>query len=315
MQAGRFLSLVKNVTDLRPEELGAAKDLLKRYPYSQLLQLIVARGSRDQKGADEQATLHRAAVYATDRTVLKTVMTRVAQPRVEALPVEEATSSATPAPARTESAKPTPLAMKADAAAPAAPIESRKPSPPRKKTEPAKQAPVKQEVPPSPAVNLEGDALRDDLKSELNRLHDLMSQFDASYEQFKKGEPPPAVTPPKASAAKQDTPPADAPLIDEIKTSKRKPKLVSPKVAEQGEIIDKFIKVAPTLPRTKPTEPLMDLSEDTGNYGDNIVSETLVEILIKQGKKEKAIEMLKKLIWKFPQKKAYFAAQIEALKS
>ena len=49
-------------------------------------------------------------------------------------------------------------------------------------------------------------------------------------------------------------------------------------------------------------------------FGDNIVSETLVEILLKQGKKDKAIEVLKKLIWKFPQKKAYFAAQIEDLK-
>jgi hypothetical protein len=40
----------------------------------------------------------------------------------------------------------------------------------------------------------------------------------------------------------------------------------------------------------------------------------LVELLLKQGKKEKAVEMLKKLIWKFPQKKAYFAARIQELK-
>ena len=52
----------------------------------------------------------------------------------------------------------------------------------------------------------------------------------------------------------------------------------------------------------------------SGEFGDNIVSETLVEILIRQGKKDKAIEVLKKLIWKYPQKKAYFASQIEELK-
>ena len=57
-----------------------------------------------------------------------------------------------------------------------------------------------------------------------------------------------------------------------------------------------------------------DLIEENLTYGENIVSETLVHILLKQGKKEKAIEVLKKLIWKFPQKKAYFAAQIEDLK-
>ena len=51
----------------------------------------------------------------------------------------------------------------------------------------------------------------------------------------------------------------------------------------------------------------------SGEFGDNIVSETLVEILVKQGKKDRAIEVLKKLIWKYPQKKAYFASQIQKL--
>lgn len=309
MQAGRFLSLVKNVTDLRPDELVAARELADRYPYSQLLHLLVARGSRDQKTADEQPVLNRAAVYATDRAVLKAVMTRNAQPRVEAF--EQDSPDAPPA---------APPAKE--------PVDVK----PKAKPEPSVVAgkPVVQEQKArlSPST-LEGDALRDDLKAELDRLHQLKSAFEASYEQLKKSDAtksePPTVkeddavpTPklhrktPQKSPTSAETP--DAPLIEEIKTSKRKPKLVSPKVAEQGEIIDQFIKVAPTLPRTKPTEPSTDLSEESVNYGDNIVSETLVEILLKQGKKAKAIEMLKKLIWKFPQKKAYFAAQIEALK-
>ena len=65
---------------------------------------------------------------------------------------------------------------------------------------------------------------------------------------------------------------------------------------------------------TAPPADSSDLAEKSLAYGDNIVSETLVEILLKQGKKDKAIEVLKKLIWKIPQKKAYFAAQIEELK-
>jgi hypothetical protein len=60
--------------------------------------------------------------------------------------------------------------------------------------------------------------------------------------------------------------------------------------------------------------PQGDLTEKNNGYNENIISETLAHILIKQGKKEKAIDILKKLIWKFPQKKAYFAAQIEELK-
>jgi len=317
MHAGRFLSLVRNYTDLRPEELNAARELAAGYPYCQIIHLLVARGVRDQKGKDEQPTLHRAAVYATDRTVLKHVITRAIQPRVEVNLKEETVVAEVPA------APPAPVAAK-----PALKPEPKKVE--AKKAETKKEEPAKAAIVPTPAaklstppVTLEGDALRDDLKSELTKLHNLMDAFDASYEKIKKGTPTVPPTPaaelkpskktaaPKAPAA-EDMP--EAPLIEEIKSSKRKPKLVSPKVAEQGEIIDNFIKVAPTLPRTKPGEPGADLSLESANYSDQIVSETLVEILLKQGKKAKAIEMLKKLIWKFPQKKAYFAAQIEALK-
>src|SRR6185295_1785408 len=105
------------------------------------------------------------------------------------------------------------------------------------------------------------------------------------------------------------------PLIEEIKTTKKKLKVDNPKQKEQNEIIDKFIKTQPSIPKPKPVEPTSDLSEETSIFGDHIVSETLVEILLKQGKKEKAVEVLKKLIWKFPQKKAYLAAQIDSLKN
>ncbi|MGC4022805.1 MAG: hypothetical protein QM734_13090 [Cyclobacteriaceae bacterium] len=108
-------------------------------------------------------------------------------------------------------------------------------------------------------------------------------------------------------------------LIEEIKTTKKKIKPEGAKQIEQIEIIDQFIKTQPSITRTKsstppPATPSNDLSEPSSQFGENIVSETLVEILLKQGKKEKAIEALKKLIWKFPQKKAYFAAQIEELR-
>ncbi|WP_333819633.1 hypothetical protein [Ohtaekwangia sp.] len=107
-------------------------------------------------------------------------------------------------------------------------------------------------------------------------------------------------------------------LIDEIVSSKEELTPEGDKQKEQLEIIEQFIKTQPTITSAKEKvlpPPSGDLSTiKTGEFGDNVVSETLVEILIKQGKKDKAIEVLKKLIWKFPQKKAYFAAQIEDLR-
>jgi hypothetical protein len=57
-----------------------------------------------------------------------------------------------------------------------------------------------------------------------------------------------------------------------------------------------------------------DLSLPSIQFKDDIVSENLANILKNQGKIEQSIDIYKKLIWKFPQKKAYFASQIEALK-
>jgi len=105
-------------------------------------------------------------------------------------------------------------------------------------------------------------------------------------------------------------------LLDEITNSKAELTPENDKLKNQIDLIDQFIKSQPSFAnKEKPTQPSSDLTAiKTGEFADSIVSETLVEILIKQGKKDKAIEVLKKLIWKFPQKKAYFAAQIEELK-
>ena len=61
-------------------------------------------------------------------------------------------------------------------------------------------------------------------------------------------------------------------------------------------------------------QEIVDLARESVNFNDNLVSENLAIILTDQGKTQKAIDIYKKLIWKFPQKKAYFASQIEKLK-
>ena len=109
---------------------------------------------------------------------------------------------------------------------------------------------------------------------------------------------------------------ADKNILEEIKNSKQVLEPESQKQKDQLQMIDDFINIQPNLSgKDKSANAPEDLSTiRTGEFSDKVVSETLVDILIKQGKKDKAVEVLKKLIWKFPQKKAYFAAQIEDLK-
>lgn len=63
------------------------------------------------------------------------------------------------------------------------------------------------------------------------------------------------------------------------------------------------------------TEKLIQTSADESNINTEILTEAMAEVLIKQNKKEKAIEMFSKLSLINPSKSAYFAARIESIKS
>jgi tetratricopeptide (TPR) repeat protein len=88
---------------------------------------------------------------------------------------------------------------------------------------------------------------------------------------------------------------------------------------EQDAIISRFIESGNHLERPAKSEPdttipTGDLSLSSTSFSDDLVTETLANILEMQGKLEKAIDIYHKLIWKFPQKRAYFATRIEELK-
>jgi len=93
------------------------------------------------------------------------------------------------------------------------------------------------------------------------------------------------------------------------------------KNSDQNLIITKFIQEQPSIGSLKKEDEKSsdainkDLSVKSTKFGDDLISENLAIILLKQGKKERSIEIYKKLIWKLPQKKAYFAARIEEIKN
>lgn len=88
------------------------------------------------------------------------------------------------------------------------------------------------------------------------------------------------------------------------------------KKVKQNEIIEEFIKKNPSI-KTQTGEGAkpapVDLSAPSQKLKDDLVTENLALIYIKQERKDKAIQVYKKLILKFPQKKSYFAAQIKEL--
>jgi hypothetical protein len=287
----KFHQLITNYTALSQEEAQLVLGLQRNFPYSQVLHGLAARAAQDNNLSDKEHHLHLSAIYSTDRVVLKSIMTALQQPRSAAVITEPEKITVVDNPERV-----------IDTSLVEIPVVTS-----------VIETPIDSSKELIESVTLSGDALNEEVMHDIEILRERKAQFEKMVSNLEKGIPVSAELP-KSKKTKVSDP--DDGLLNEIKSQKKKIKPEGEKQKEQIEIIDQFIKVQPSMPKLKATESpaKSDLSEPSVTYGDNIVSETLVEILLKQGKKDKAIEVLKKLIWKFPQKKTYFAARIEELK-
>ncbi|ODS81565.1 MAG: hypothetical protein ABS46_11170 [Cytophagaceae bacterium SCN 52-12] len=84
------------------------------------------------------------------------------------------------------------------------------------------------------------------------------------------------------------------------------------------ELIDKFIKTEPVMgaltPESGQNDQVEDLSSRNQMALEDFATESFAEILVRQGKTERAIGIYEKLILKIPEKKDYFAEKINRLK-
>jgi hypothetical protein len=292
-----LLQIVQNCSATATE----ANDVLSMratYPYSQVLHALAARLSKDLQLESEQACLQTAAVYSTDRIVLKELMT--AEVGVSALAADSRE--------KIDDATPEPMA------------------------ETSEQYIVKEAASNPPVLNVKTPErsewkiptdVAETVMNDLRKLHDAKHNFEMLFaDQSLVSFPADGVVDgqekklPGTGRRKRKEHLPEA-IIEEIQTNKEQLEPESERQKEQIEIIDHFIKTQPSIsnPREKQAAAINDLNSiKPGEFGENIISETLVGILVKQGKKERAIEVLKKLIWKYPQKKAYFASQIEELR-
>ena len=276
MNPKKFYWFVQNYNSLLLEDANQLIELEGQFPYSQVIRHLVARVTQDLNLSEKDNALRQSAIYATDRAVLKSIMTtpRAAQPipRTEEVFVELSTP----------------------------PIEA----------QPIRATAIEDEavLPDIPSQSVD---IYEEVEQDLAQLHNSMHRFEQVVEQLEHSARPLSDGITTHPIEKGELKEAD--LIEHIKSTKEI-KSEGVKQNEQTEIIDHFIKTQPTINKLRPVSEPTDLTEKIELQVTHIVSETLVEILLKQGKKEKAVEMLKKLIWKFPQKKAYFAARIEELK-
>ncbi len=267
-----------------------------------MLHTLAARSAQDHQWSNRQTLLQRAAVYSTDRSVLKEIMSATYAPGQ--------TIAQAPAPAIQKTAPQTTSDTIDYAVEVMRDLERLKELKHNFEMQYMVDQPVReksslQTTTPERTTEPEKVKKKSARKSsKRQRLIELARELQEREET--------EVNKPIRKKPETD------PLISEIKATKKKVPPENEKTREQIAIITQFIKSKPnpSPPKVSAPDEQPDLASTlkSGEFGDHIISETLAEILIRQGKKDKAIEVYKKLIWKFPQKKAYFAAQIEELK-
>ena len=90
----------------------------------------------------------------------------------------------------------------------------------------------------------------------------------------------------------------------------------SKKQSNKAELIDRFIQAEPVMPKitASPAGDIKDLSQENKFDKEELFSETLAKIYVKQQLYEKAIATYIKLSLKYPEKSVYFANRIEKIK-
>jgi outer membrane translocation and assembly module TamA len=108
---------------------------------------------------------------------------------------------------------------------------------------------------------------------------------------------------------------SDTPAIDVVE--KEEPLAVQEELKEvKDDLIRQFIKGDPGPIRAdRKTSLKGDVSVSSIKEHDGFITDTLAKIYVKQGLVAKAIYAYEKLSLKYPEKSAYFAAQIEKVKN
>ena len=344
MKKQKFVDLIRNYHNIEKEDLNSLIELEKLYPYSQVIHHLIAKSSIDLKSKNAKLRLNKAALYATDRTILKALIdNKIDFGTVSVINEKRAQESI--------EQKPTSVEKQQPSADQSAIVALRKEVIKNlKELQITKKYYLKlfEEKYPDTTLNeIKGKTAKGktnkratkgkSLKKPNKKIAKDKRVKNASIN-IAKGK---GLKEGSATTSKVDKPKTGNKKFAKAKkdsktapsTEKKNPKIKSnldnivirkPKSnnnpnknqEEQINIIDQFIKADPKIKVKSAAKksPIEDLSKSSQQFHDEVISENLAQIMKNQGKTKQAINIYKKLIWKFPQKKSYFATQIDKIK-
>jgi hypothetical protein len=275
MKRQQFIENILHAISGKPVESDGLAEITSRYPWCQSGQLLYFVSLLQNADIGHHSRLKLVSAFAGDRAILKDLTEKYANPKPPTDQADEAEKA---------------IAVGADIS--------------ERQSEPA----------PKPDTALEKDreesgseeGLRDRLPNLETLTHDHADAIFSKKSDTKATDPEQS-GPDKSAEKSEDKnrPAGKAPQ------KKSQPKFEKSKT----ELIDRFIKNAPRISRSKSDffNPV-DYARQSEIDKEDIVSETLAKIYFSQGNHEKAIKIYKKLILKVPEKSSYFARQIEKIK-
>ncbi|MBD8487572.1 hypothetical protein IFO69_02315 [Echinicola sp. CAU 1574] len=291
MNAAQLLSLIKNSNSLSKEDFRALIKLHETFPYFLVPKVLAAKYEQKISNGESKELLHWAAVQSPDRSWLKSLI----EEDISFVSLKDITLEKSPANLKSET------------------------QPKKEESQAIPQAEKQAEVPEEITSRAEV----------LKRLEENLTKLRKQEEKpLSKTEEKTASTKPTSEEGKANPNTKNPPRLstrrkkmgdDLIETIKKKEKKVikDAKKKEQIDIIKAFSKKEIKLATIKENEDiakLQDLSVQSTQLNDNLLSESYAKLLVKQGKKDKAVEIYRKLSLKFPKKKTYFADLIKELK-
>lgn len=276
MNSKEFLSLLHNSDQLNKDDFKDSLKLQEEFPYFLIPKALGARYEWNNSATTSNTLLHWAAVLSPDRKRLKELVT-------EKIVLTQITG------------------------------EEPKPLLPDDKEE--KEEVENQSIQPITSEDTVSEAAKMETHSRPNR-DEILRRLEENLKKIKKKDVDggPSGEHEKKKEVADSSPENER--EDLIASIAKKEELYQRK-KEQLDLINNFDEKPIRLSREKmdQEENLPDLSEKSTLLNDNMLSESFAKLLVKQNKKQEAIEIYRKLILKFPKKKTYFADQIEQLKA
>ncbi|MFP4088834.1 MAG: tetratricopeptide repeat protein [Cyclobacteriaceae bacterium] len=321
-----LINMMSYPNEISDREVDELNNILSEYPYFQLGHALLAKARHDKQTPDAYASLSHAAIYAPDRHMLRKLF-------YESLSIEKNTLAAS----GTETPISEPENINAQPEAPAVTTDLPVPE----KYEP----PLGEEESPDFSSDqvISSDKVYQELQENLEQLRRNRNKFDQEDQDTEPGkkkiaeqnddsnkqhllqaerprdeDEPAADQAEKGTTAKEDNSPSSI-LLQDLAHERISP-VLDVNQQRQNELIDRFINsnvdlVQNIKKNAASSGEHADLSSSSTEANDNLISENLADILLRQGKTEKAVEIYKKLIWKYPQKKTYFADKINQIKA